>query len=103
MSELFGNQSFGKTLDEAGLSRAQHIREMQRQASRAGRNGHTQQAEELLLKVARLKREHVLLQAQLENCRLHQYTRGLLGLQQEACVPAILPTNMKKVSFGSHL
>ena len=98
MSELVGNQHFGKTLDEAGLSRAQHIREMQRQASLAGRNGQVQKAEELLVEIGRLKREHVWLKAQLENCRLHQYTRALLSLQEEACVPAILPTNMKKCS-----
>ena len=103
MSKLSGNQQFGKILDEAGLSRAQCILEMQQKAVRAGRNGHVQKAEELLIEVRRLKNEHVLLKAQLENSRLHEYTSALLSLQQEACVPGILPANLKKLPLSLHL
>ena len=78
MAKHFGNQSFGKALDQAGLARAQNIHALRAKARLAGSRGELSKAKELLAEVCHLKSEHTLLNALLENSRLHEYRSQLL-------------------------
>ena len=84
MAKHFGNQSFGKALDEAGVARAQNIHALNAKAKVARSRGQLHQAEQLLVELCHLKSEHALLNALLENRQLHEYRSQLLSLQAEA-------------------
>ncbi|CAE7948839.1 unnamed protein product [Symbiodinium sp. KB8] len=70
LSELTGNQTFGKRLDAAGRERAKKIRSAQAAAARLKRRGQFAEAVAKLGEVEVLKHEHELLKACCENKQL---------------------------------
>ncbi|CAE7938792.1 Alkbh3 [Symbiodinium sp. KB8] len=84
MSELVGNQTFAKKLDEDGLHRFRLIRNAQRQATRWKRQGNLADANTKLQDIAAMKTEHERCNVQLENLQLSEYIRKIQYLHLPA-------------------
>ena len=86
LSELKGNQHFGRKLDEAGRERARSIKSLRGTLGYLEHRGKLQQAKVLKAEVETLKQEHALLNARLENQQLLEYMRKLQGLHATSWV-----------------
>ncbi|CAE7861512.1 unnamed protein product, partial [Symbiodinium microadriaticum] len=84
LSELTGNQTFGKRLDAAGRERAKKIRSAQAAAARLKRRGQFAEAVAKLGEVEVLKHEHELLKACCENKQLMEYMHKVQSLHRNS-------------------
>ena len=78
-----GNQKFGKSLDEAGLDRAQRIQHASKRANNAAKHGRHTEAASLLQQVKAMKLEHDIKNAEQENYDLYEYIYKIQGLWQD--------------------
>ncbi|CAE7538361.1 Alkbh3 [Symbiodinium sp. CCMP2592] len=86
MSELAGNQSFGKKLDEDGLHRSRLIRNAHGQARRYERQGNLIDTRTKLQEITAMKTEHERCNAKFENLQLSEYIRKIHHRHRESHV-----------------
>ena len=84
LSQLTGNQTFGKRLDAAGRERAKKIRSARTEAASLKRRGQLAEAVAKLGEIEVLKDEHELLKACCENRHLIEYMRKVESLHHNS-------------------
>ena len=86
LTEMTGNQMYGRTLNETGVERSQKIQAEHKKKWYLARRGRLPEAEIKLKEIEGLKLEHELLKARHEKTKLLEYRQKIRALHQDSWI-----------------